>query len=290
MGVSTQDDLDMPAAGAPAVGTIAVHRHSALVRVTHWMNAVAVAILLMSGLQIFNAHPALYWGSRSDFDHPLLAIGAEQASDGRSRGVTRVLGRTFDTTGMLGVYSRADGQQVARAFPSWATLPGFQSLADGRLWHLFFAWVLVLNGAVYVISGLTEGHFWNRLVPTRLALSAIGRTAWDHLRLRFPEGEEARHYNSIQQITYLILLVAVFPALILGGLAMSPRLDASLPWLLPLFGGRQSARTVHFVAAFSLVAFVAVHVLMVILTGPWNNIRSMLTGRFHIRHKPAPHV
>jgi thiosulfate reductase cytochrome b subunit len=228
-------------AAAPAV--VLIKRHSAATRVTHWINALALALLLMSGLQIFNAHPALYWGESSTFDTPLFAPGE---------------------------------------FPSWATIPSYQSLAVGRLWHFFFAWVLVVNGAIYILASLASGHLRRDLVPTRSGLAAIGRSIAEHTRLRFPKGEEARRYNVIQQLAYLAVIFGLLPLVILTGLCMSPQLNAAFPWLLELFGGRQSARTMHFVAAAGLFGFVIVHVAMVVLSGLWNNIRSMITGRYGI--------
>jgi thiosulfate reductase cytochrome b subunit len=161
-----------------------------LVRVSHWINVVCLLVLLMSGLQIFNAHPALYWGEVSDFSGPAFAITAQKVKDNQSRGITVVAGRQLDTTGVLG-FSAGN----ARAFPAWATLPSWQSLAEGRLWHFVFAWVFVINGFVYFLHGLLSWHFWRDLVPSRRDLGRIGHTAWDHLRLRFPAGEEATRYN-----------------------------------------------------------------------------------------------
>ena len=255
--------------------------HTALVRLTHWINAVCVALLLMSGLQIFNAHPALYWGEISDFAHPTLAISTKKAN-GEMRGVTIVAGRTFDTTGVLGVSSAAGGGSQSRAFPSWATLPSWHSLADGRLWHFFAAWVFVLNGLVYLISGALSRHLWHDLAPSWREVTGIGGAVWQHIRLRFPHGEEARRYNVLQQLSYLAVIFGLLPLLILAGLAMSPRLDAGFPWLVELFGGRQSARTVHFLCAAALVGFGLVHVLMVLISGVFNNMRSMITGRYVI--------
>ncbi len=255
-----------------------IRRHSAVVRVTHWVNVVCLTVLLMSGLQIFNAHPALYWGQQSDFSHPLLAMTAEDPA----RGVTTLLGRRFVTTGVLGVSYDASGQPVARGFPGWITLPGWQSLAGGRLWHFFFAWLLVVNGALYVLAGVVSAHFWHDLVPRRGEWRLIGRTFREHVRLRFPHGEEARAYNVLQKLTYLGVVSIVLPVIVLAGLAMSPRLDAAFPWLVVLFDGRQSARTVHFLCAVLLVGFVLVHVLMVALSGAWNNLRSMVTGQYAI--------
>jgi thiosulfate reductase cytochrome b subunit len=258
----------------------AVYRHSLLVRVTHWINVLCLTLLLMSGLQIFNAHSALYWGQASDFAKPILAITARD-KEGGAIGVAEVLGHTFDTTGVLGLSGPRDNRQE-RAFPAWITLPGDQDLATGRRWHFFFAWMLVINGIVYLASGFLRGHFQYDFLPSRNQLRHIGRSIIEHLRLRFPRGEEAKHYNVLQKLSYLIIVFVVLPLLIVAGLTMSPGIDAAFPWLTGAFGGRQSARTVHFLAAFALVAFVAVHVLMVLLSGLWNNIRSMITGWYTI--------
>jgi thiosulfate reductase cytochrome b subunit len=260
--------------------TYAVYRHSLLVRVTHWINVLCLALLLMSGLQIFNAHSALYWGQASDFRQPILAIMARD-KDGSQSGMTAVFGHTFDTTGVLGL-SGPPGDRQERAFPAWITLPGYQDLATGRRWHFFFAWILVINGMVYLGSGLLRGHVWRDLLPSREQVHHIGRSIVEHLCLRFPKGEEAKHYNVLQKLSYLAVVFAVLPLLIVAGLTMSPGIDAAVPWLTGIFGGRQAARTVHFMAAFTLVAFVAVHVLMVLISGLWNNMRSMITGWYSI--------
>jgi thiosulfate reductase cytochrome b subunit len=260
-----------------------IYRHAVLVRVTHWINVLCLALLLMSGLQIFNAHPALYWGEISNFGDPAFAITTKKDRNGETRGVIDIAGRQVDTTGWLGLSRDSEGNRVTRAFPAWATLPSWQSLAEGRLWHFFFAWIFVLNGLIYVLYGLLNGHLWRDLVPSRRDLGRLGRTIWDHLRLRFPAGEEALRYNVLQQISYVAVVLVLLPVLILAGLAMSPRLDAAFPGLIEIFGGRQSARTVHFIAALALVAFVLVHVFMVLVSGVWNKMRSMITGRYTIK-------
>ena len=245
-----------------------------------------MTVLLMSGLQIFNAHPALYWGQQSDFDAPVLAVGAEMDADGQPLGVTTILGHRFDTDGVLGV-STSDDQTEVRGFPAWATIPSAQWLAMGRRWHFFFAWIFVVNGALYLLNGLFSGHLRRGLLPSRDDLRGIGRTVWAHLRLRFPQGEEARRYNVLQQLSYLAVLFGLVPLLILAGLAMSPRLDAGFPVLVTFFGGRQSARTVHFLCAFGLLTFTVVHLLMVLLSGVWNNLRSMVSGWYAIAGNPG---
>ncbi|GGF27810.1 hypothetical protein GCM10011611_37240 [Aliidongia dinghuensis] len=255
-------------------------RHAGLVRVTHWINVVCFTLLLMSGLQIFNAHPALYVGERSDFDHPTLSILARPSEHGIV-GETVILGHSFDTTGVLGA-SREAGQISPRAFPSWITIPSYQDLATGRRWHFFFAWLLVPNGLAYLAWGFASRHIGRDLLPRRAALRHVGREVLDHLRLRFPRGEAAKRYNVLQQLAYLLVVFGLFPLMVLTGLTMSPGIDSAVPQLLTLFGGRQTARLIHFAAASGLVLFVIVHLVMVLVSGVWNNLRSMITGWYDL--------
>ncbi len=258
-----------------------LYRHPLVIRVAHWVNAVVLLGLLMSGLQIFNAHPALYWGAASDFDDPALAVTSDQGRDGKSRGVVMLGARTFDTTGLLGL-SKENGADAERAFPAWATLPAGMDLATGRRWHFLLAWVLVINGAVYLTYGLSSGQLRRRLIPDGDQIRHLGASIKEHLLLRFPEGEEARRYNAIQKLTYLAVVLGLLPAMVLAGLAMSPGVDAAWPWLTQVFGGRQSARSVHFIAAGLIVLFVVVHVALVLVSGVFNNMRGMITGWFSL--------
>lgn len=262
---------------------VLVARHSFAVRVTHWVNVLCLTVLLMSGLQIFNAHPDLYWGQYgADSDRSFIAIGPT-GSEADLRGVTRIGSLALSTTGVLGA-SRIDGELTGRAFPAWATLPSYQDLAAGRRWHFFFAWLFVLNGLAYLGYGLAAGHFRRDLVPTRDQLRPmhLAQEVRDHARLRFPRGDEARRYNALQKLAYCGVAFVLLPLMVATGLTMSPGFDAVLPWLLDLFGGRQSARTIHFISAALILGFVIVHVAMVLLSGVWNNLRSMVTGRYAI--------
>ena len=270
----------VPADAAPRV----VVRHSALVRVCHWINALAFLILLMSGLQIFNARPDLSWGAATDFKHSFFSLSARENDSGGLSGVTTLFGRAFDTTGWLGASRGEDGQMEERGFPAWATLPAARDLAMGRRWHFFFAWLLVVNGVVYVANLFARRHLLD-LLPSAADLRAIPRTIADHARLRFPKGEEALRYNALQKLAYMSV-VAAFPVLVLAGLTMSPAMDGAFPWLLPLFHGRQTARTVHFLLATYLVLFVGVHLAMVLLSGFFNNMRAMITGRYRLPEEP----
>ncbi|MBB3225768.1 thiosulfate reductase cytochrome b subunit [Luteibacter sp. Sphag1AF] len=268
-----------------------VYRHRWPVRVMHWINVACLLALLGSGLQIFNAHPALYLGNRSDPGAEVLKIDAQRQGDGPMRGVTQVGSASFDTTGVLGV-SRSNGQEQARAFPSWATIPGAGWLAMGRRWHFFFAWLFVINGLCYVAWSVASRHFQRDLVPTRRDWRGIGRSVLDHVRLRHPEGDEALRYNVLQRIAYLVAIFIFGGGIVLMGLAMSPRMDAVLSPLVDLIGGRQTARTLHFIIACGFVAFVVVHVVEVILTGPINQLRGMITGYYRVKKQPpeeTPH-
>jgi thiosulfate reductase cytochrome b subunit len=265
------------------------YRHTLPVRAMHWTNAVFLAVMLMSGLQIFNAHPALYWGLASDFNHPLLWMHAEQQTDGSLKGVTQVGTHVFNTTGVLGA-SGFGGQRVERGFPSWITLPGAQWLAMGRLWHFFFAWLFVLNGTAFAVYAIWSGHFKQELLPTGKDLKHLPQEIADHARLRFPKGETAKHYNALQKLTYFLVIFGLGPLVVLTGLTMSPTMDAALPVLPWVFGGRQAARTIHFACAFSFLAFFVVHIVMVVLSGTWNNIRSMITGEYAIEPPDGGHA
>jgi thiosulfate reductase cytochrome b subunit len=253
-----------------------IYRHAGLVRVTHWINVVCFSFLLMSGLNIFNAHPALYFGSESNFDHPAFSIDSKDGPSGPI-GVTTIAGHTFDTTGVLGV-SKEDGESQTRGFPAWSTVPAEYDLATARRWHFIFAWIFVVNGFAYLIFGFASRHVQRDLVPRRADLAHLGTTILDHLRLHFPHGAEAERYNVLQMSTYLIVACILLPLMVLAGWSMSPGLDALLPFLPEAFGGRQSARSVHFIVAWLLVLFVLVHIAMVLVSGVWNNLRSMVTG------------
>ena len=258
-----------------------VKRHALATRITHWINVVAFLTMLFSGLAIFNAHPALYWGQKTDFDHPWLSMTATPAPGGKLTGHLNLGKSQITTTGLLGASAGADGKPEARGFPKWLTLPGYKSLADGRRWHFFFAWLLVLNGLAYLIFGLLNRHFRRDLAVTGADIKSLPHEIVTHAQLKFPKGEEARHYNVLQKLAYLSIVFVAFPLLILAGLTLSPQLDATFH-LPDLFFGRQSARSIHFIAAWSIVLFLIVHLVMVVASGTWNNIRSMITGRYAI--------
>jgi thiosulfate reductase cytochrome b subunit len=228
----------------------------------------------MSGLQIFNAYPNLHWGSKAEPEEAFFSIIAAN-EEGEIKGYLQFYGRSVETTGILGVQSTERGPSP-RAFPSWLTIPGYFWLAGGRRWHFFFAWVFVLNGLIYLAYNIARGHL-RRLLFTPKDLIRVPLMALHYLRLRreSPQGEE---YNPLQKLSYTGVVFLLTPLVILSGLAMSPQMDVAFNWLPAMFGGRQAARTFHFLATFLFLLFTFGHVLMVLAKGPINNMRSIITG------------
>lgn len=229
----------------PVPGAL-VKRHRLSTRLWHWCNALLLYILFTSGLGIFNAHPRLYWGH---------------------------YGANFDPAWL----------ELDR-FPGWLTLPASYSLAMSRHWHLAAAPLFAFALLAYMLWSLANRHFRHDLAfrGAELRPGPVWQDIKDHARLRFPTGSAALRYNVLQKASYNGVLFLLLPVLILTGLTMSPGMNAAWPWLVDLFGGRQSARSLHFIVAWSLVAFVLVHLLMVLLAGPYNEVRSMITGRYRL--------
>ena len=259
-----------------------VYRQSAWTRLTHWIWAVSLFFLLLSGLQIFNAHPTLYLGDQSGlgFDNEVLAMRGENTPDGPV-GYVRVLGARFDTTGVFGVSGSAE-RPVGRGFPAWATIPSGQDLATGRVVHFFFAWLLFATLFIWLLAGLANGHIRRDLAPGISDLRRLPRDVVDHLKLRF---HHTRDYNTLQKLAYAGVLFMLFPLMIATGLAMSPSMNAAVPFLADVFGGRQTARTIHFVVMLLLVGFFLIHILMIIAAGPINELRSIITGWYRVDAK-----
>ena len=259
-----------------------VYKQNLATRITHWLWAICLFFLLLSGLQIFNARPMLYVGQQSgfDFDNTVLSMTAEDTKSG-PKGTTRIFGHSFDTSGWLGM-SIEDGQPTPRGFPAWATIPATGDLATGRVIHFFFAWVLVFTLFLWLVSSLINGHLWRDILPGLRDFRRLPRDILDHARLRF---QHTSSYNTLQKLSYALVLLVLLPLMIVTGLCMSPGMDAVVPGIVDLFG-RQTARTIHFFTMATLVAFFVVHIVMVLAAGPINEMRSMITGWYR-SNRPA---
>ena len=259
---------------APGKGPL-IYRQSVWTRVTHWVWAICLFFLLLTGLQIFNAHPSLYIGQQSgfEFNNAVLSIGAV-SSDAGPRGQTMVLGHTLDTTGVLGVSGTAD-RPVFTAFPGAVTIPSYRDLGTGRVVHFFFGWIFVATMLIWFVASFINGHIKRDIVPRGVDIRGVPRDVADHATLKFKHG---RSYGPLQKLAYFSVFFILFPLIVATGLTMSPGMNAFAPWVLDLFGGRQTARTIHFITMALLVAFFVIHIIMVVAAGPINELRSMITG------------
>ena len=223
-------------------------RHAALVRVTHWLTTACFLALLVSGLEIVVSHPRFYWGESGNVLTPALFSIPIPSS------------RATVPTGYGYVLPDQNG---------WS-----------RYLHFEAAWMLVLTGALYVIWGALSGHFRRDLLPDPRdrSVAAMSRAFARHLRVARPAAAEAWSYNVVQRLTYLLVIFVLFPLIIWTGLAMSPAFVSAVPSTVTLLGGRQSARTLHFLVTLSLVAFLLVHVAMVWLAGFGARVMAMITG------------
>ncbi|MGV3511693.1 MAG: cytochrome b/b6 domain-containing protein [Novosphingobium sp.] len=272
----------MAAGDAPATATSdarsLVYRTRLPVRIWHWVNAVTIFVMLMSGATIFNAHPRLYWGKYgANYEQPWLMIGRRG-----NEGYLALGNFEIETTGFLGLTEHS-----TRAFPPLVTIPNYYSLAEGRQWHFFFAWVLVISIALFIIYSIFSKHLSRDLMLTHEERKPahLWHDIKEHARLRFPTGEAAKAYNPLQKVAYLGVIFVLIPLVVLTGITMSPTLNAAFPWLLDIFGGRQSARSIHFLCATGFLAFIFIHLLMVLLAGPFNELRSIITGWYRL---PSP--
>lgn len=215
-------------------------RHALSTRLWHWLNLIFIVILFMSGLTISNAHPRLYWGD--------WGFATEHA------------------------------WLILPRFPDWMTIPGYYSLAVARDWHVLAAWPFALLLLVMWVAMLVNRHFKRDIATDRKewAPRNIARDAKAHLRLQFDHGPGK--YNFFQKLAYGLVLGIFLPMMIFTGIAISPGMEPTFGLLVEAVGGRQSARSLHFLFAFALLGFFIVHVLLVILSGPLRQIRDMLTG------------
>ena len=239
----------VPGLAAAAPATTDTPRHTAVIRVTHWVTTLCFFALLVSGIEIVISHPRFYWGETGNsLTPPLfhLPIPASRASVPTGYG-----------------YVRPDQNGWSR--------------------HLHFqaAWVAVFTGLLYAVSGLFTGHFRKNLLPARTDLSwrAISRVIASRLRFQPSAEAEASSYNALQRLTYLFVILVLIPLVIWTGLAMSPAVASAFPAAVTVFGGQQSARTIHFFVSVLLVLFLLVHIAMVCLAGFRRRMRAMITGR-----------
>jgi thiosulfate reductase cytochrome b subunit len=240
---------DREAAARPVAATPAIEkkRHSATVRITHWLTTIAFVALLVSGGEIILSHPRFYWGETGNVNmHPWLNLHLPSSRDTVPTGYGYVLP---DQNG-------------------WS-----------RYLHFQAAWLAVATGLYYVLFGFFSRHFRRNLVPASFSMKEISSSIVSHLRFRKPGPEEAWSYNVLQRWSYLVVIFVLFPLMIWTGLTMSFAFDSAFPWAVQLLGGHQTARSLHFLTTILLVLFLLVHVVMIVVAGFRNRMRAMVTGR-----------
>jgi thiosulfate reductase cytochrome b subunit len=239
----------VPGSASSVPVATATSRHSALVRVTHWITTLCFLALLVSGVEIVISHPRFYWGETGNvLTAPLFKLPIPSS-------------RALVPTGYGYVLPDQNG---------WS-----------RYLHFQAAWVVVLTGLLYIIFALFTGHLWKNLLPGKadLSLRAFSTAIANHLRFERPSEAEAWSYNPLQRLTYLFVIFVLFPLVIWTGLAMSPAFVSAVPATVTVLGGQQSARTIHFFVSLALLLFLLVHVVMVCLAGFRSRMRAMITGR-----------
>jgi thiosulfate reductase cytochrome b subunit len=222
-------------------------RHTAVVRVTHWITTLCFLALLVTGLEIVVSHPRFYWGEAGNvLMEPLFKIPIPAS-------------RSTVPTGYKFVLPDQNG---------WSRYLHFQS-----------AWIAVLTGLLYFIYGLSTGHFRKNLLPADLSLRALSSDIANHWRFKRPDESEAWSYNVLQRITYLAVIFVLFPLIVWTGLAMSPAIASVFPWAVAVLGGQESARTIHFFVTILLTLFLVIHIVMICVAGFKSRMRAMITGR-----------
>jgi thiosulfate reductase cytochrome b subunit len=234
------DSSYLPQAALSVHEQLDAPRHSALVRITHWISAVSFAVLVISGIAILLAHPRLYWGETGGVGGPSLI--------------------DLPLPFVLDVPIRGPGRYL-HFLSAWVIV--------------FTGLVYVLTGVVrrHFTRNLLPAR-------GELTFRAIRGVVSNHLHFRLSSQQDLASYNILQRLSYTAVVFILLPLMIWTGLAMSPAVTSVFPFIVTTFGGQQSARTIHFFVSCALVLFALVHVAMVWQTGFKMRMRAMITGRW----------
>jgi thiosulfate reductase cytochrome b subunit len=236
-------------------------RHARWVKVSHWIVTVSFFTLAFTGFVILMAHPRIYWGEAGNDLTPALLelpISRNYKHEGWEKRVPFF-------------------QDPSSPITASRTYDIFNQNGWGRSLHFLAAWFLVVPGAIYLLIGISSRHFRFHLWPRRGELSTprFRQELVDHMRFRVPSASGGPQYGLLQKCAYCAVIFVALPLSVLTGLTMSPAVTAAMPVLLNLFGGYQSARTIHFFAFAALVLFLLAHVTMVARSGFRRQMRGM---------------
>lgn len=242
-----------------------INRHRRWVKSTHWIITLSFMLLAFTGYVILMSHPRLYWGEVGNDLTPALfelPISRNYQHGGWEKSTP---------------FFNAAGSPVSAS----RTYDIFNQNGWGRSLHFLSAWFLVITGLVYLLAGFFTRHFKSNLLPAtgEFTRKEFWRDMINHLRMRIPAATNGPQYGLLQKCTYLSVIFVLLPLMVLTGLTMSPAITASYPFLLKMFGGGQSARTIHFFASVALIIFLVVHVVMIIRSGLKQQISAMTFGK-----------
>ncbi|MEP6703835.1 MAG: cytochrome b/b6 domain-containing protein [Acidobacteriota bacterium] len=241
--------------------------HARWVRVSHWIITAAFLTLAFTGVAILMVHPRLYWGEiGNDLTPPLVELP---------------ISRNYKHSGWTGTASLIDGDDTIVS--ANRTYDIFNQNGWGRSLHFLAGWFFVTFGAIYLLAGIFTRHFRRNFSPARAEFTKdlILRDVSDHLRFRVPSATGRPNYGLLQKVTYFGIVFLALPLMVITGLTMSPAVTAAFPFLLDLFGGHQSARTIHFFSFAALIVFLIVHIVMIVKSGFGRQIRGMTLGVKH---------
>ena len=249
----------------PASNHLDYTYHKGWVRICHWLVTISFLILVYSGFEILKVHPRLYWGEVGNDLTPALfeiPVSRNYKHGGwdKSKPFSEIENPAVSASRIYDIYNQN----------GWA-----------RSLHFLAAWFLVLAGLYYLMAGFVSKHFKNHIWPKGHELSR--KLLWadlvNHFRFRIAPAKWGPKYGVLQKFVYVKVIFLLLPLVIITGFAMSPNITASYPFISDIFGGFQSARTIHFFVSGSLVLFLIVHFTMVILSGFRQQIRGMTIGK-----------
>ncbi len=242
-------------------------KHKPWVKTSHWIITLSFLLLVFTGIEILMVHPRLYWGEVGNELTPALIELPISRNHNRSDWEEQV--PFFDSENSP-VSAGRNGEEEMFNENGW-----------GRSLHFLAAWFLVLTGLVYLILGIISGHFRKHIWPRikELTPSQLFRDIRDHLKMKISPPTGGPQYGILQKIAYMSIVFISFPMAIITGFTMSPAITAAFPFLLEIFGGYQTARTIHFFTSIGLEVFLIMHIIMIISSGFKQHLRYMTLGK-----------
>jgi len=242
-----------------------INPHKRWVKGSHWIITLSFFALVFTGIEMTMVHPRFYWGEVGNDLTPALfelPISRNYKHGGWEKSIP---------------FSEEVGAPVSAA----RTYDIFNQNGWGRSLHFLAGWFLVATGLVYFLAGIFTGHFRKHLWPRAkdFSLQLFWKDVINHVRMKIPAATNGPQYGLLQKSSYVVVIFFLMPLIVMTGMTMSPAITAGYPFLLKIFFGAQSARTIHFITSAALVLFLIVHLIMIIKSGFNKQLRAMTTGK-----------